>query len=72
MEVEIFCLLLMIVLHTMDVYKQFTLIVIYLHFYHMEILGIDPKLMICKITVLPVKLYPPLYIFRCSMSYIYL
>jgi hypothetical protein len=25
----------------------------------LEILGIDPKLMICKITVLPIKLYPP-------------
>jgi hypothetical protein len=24
----------------------------------MEISGIDPKLMICKITVLPIKLYP--------------
>jgi hypothetical protein len=26
--------------------------------YKMEILGLDPKLMICKITVLPIKLYP--------------
>ena len=49
----------MVVSHTMDKYKQF---LIYLRFHHMEILGIDPKLMICKITVLPVKLYPP-YIF---------
>lgn len=26
----------------------------------LEILGLDPKITICKIAVLPVKLYPPL------------
>ena len=29
----------------------------------MEILGVDPKLMICKIIVLPIKLYP---LFNCN------
>ena len=27
----------------------------------MEVLGLDPKITICKIAVLPVKLYPPIY-----------
>ena len=29
---------------------------------YVEILGLDPKITICKIAVLPIKLYPPFYI----------
>ena len=39
---------------------MFTTILNYIlsNIYKLEKLGIDPKLMICKITVLPIKLYP--------------
>ena len=37
----------------------------------MEILGLDPKLMICKITVLPIKLYPLFsFILKPWLSYL--
>ena len=34
----------------------------------MEILGLDPKITICKIAVLPVKLYPLFIITYCSYN----
>ena len=34
---------------------------------YMETLGIEPKITICKIVVLPIKLYPPLT--KVSLGY---
>ena len=37
----------------------------------MEILGIEPKIITCKVTVLPFKLYPPFFLLKLKL-YIYI
>jgi hypothetical protein len=35
----------------------------------MEILGLDPKITICKIAVLPIKLYPLFFFFILALAH---